>query len=267
MCAWWRLLRDDFPVLSVVARRLFALPCSSSAVERMFSTFGRVHTKIRNRMGIATAEKLAACYGGLQAEMRNSRRAPGPKRKERPVDEGRDSLSEKEESEASNGTSDDEDEQLREEDVWRESGPGMQKPSSDEERENDEHEKNKAPVPAAPSDTWEGTEEEEDQTEERVDLEDEDDAMLNGDGPAAALAVTANSASAKKARVPRKDHERTPSSGGESADVGSELSAAGSWTTRLEYNYRIPSTREFHTKNPTKITEVRTKNRSDRLST
>ncbi|KAF0288517.1 Mediator of RNA polymerase II transcription subunit 20 [Amphibalanus amphitrite] len=52
--------------LGDAAMSLLSKPPSSASIERTFSSFGLVQTKLRNRLGHATAEKLVFCYRMLQ---------------------------------------------------------------------------------------------------------------------------------------------------------------------------------------------------------
>lgn len=61
--SWWETLgatvSDEF--LSFV-RRLVTAVTSSASIERVFSTFGLVHSKLRNRLGVEKAGKLVFIY-------------------------------------------------------------------------------------------------------------------------------------------------------------------------------------------------------------
>ena len=48
--------------------QLSSLPASSASVERVFSTFGYVHTKLRNRLGNEKTEKLVRCNRMLKGK-------------------------------------------------------------------------------------------------------------------------------------------------------------------------------------------------------
>ena len=48
--------------------QLSSLPASSASVERVFSTFGYVHTKLRNRLGNDKTEKLVRCNRMLKGK-------------------------------------------------------------------------------------------------------------------------------------------------------------------------------------------------------
>ena len=42
--------------------QLHSAVASSASIERIFSTYGHVNTKLRNKMGMAKTEKLVFCY-------------------------------------------------------------------------------------------------------------------------------------------------------------------------------------------------------------
>lgn len=46
---------------------LFSCPSSSASLERIFSTYGLVWSKLRNRLGAEKAEKLVKVYRSLKA--------------------------------------------------------------------------------------------------------------------------------------------------------------------------------------------------------
>ena len=67
---WWRILKTKLRSnsLSILNEEvcdfiltICSLPASSASVERTFSTFGTIHTKLRNRLGNKTTEKLVMC--------------------------------------------------------------------------------------------------------------------------------------------------------------------------------------------------------------
>ena len=67
---WWRtvqasknLVSDD---LCNIAIKLLSLPASSASIERIFSNFGIIQTKLRNRLGLEKTAKLVACYRELR---------------------------------------------------------------------------------------------------------------------------------------------------------------------------------------------------------
>lgn len=45
---------------------LLSCPASSASIERIFSNFGLIHSKLRNRLGVNTAAKLVMCYRMLR---------------------------------------------------------------------------------------------------------------------------------------------------------------------------------------------------------
>lgn len=67
---WWKSFKDIFPgVITALdfdlISQLTTAIASSAAVERNFSTFGLVHTKLRNRLGVDRAAKLTFLYRQL----------------------------------------------------------------------------------------------------------------------------------------------------------------------------------------------------------
>ena len=67
--AWWRALStfDEFPEGFVEFMETLCISTASSAgVERVFSSFGLIHNKLRNRLGVDTASKLVFCYRMLR---------------------------------------------------------------------------------------------------------------------------------------------------------------------------------------------------------
>ena len=67
---WWQCVKKttsgEFHELCDYACSLLKLPASSSSIERVFSCFGLVQTKLRNRLGIEKASKLVTCYRHLR---------------------------------------------------------------------------------------------------------------------------------------------------------------------------------------------------------
>ena len=47
---YWVSEGNDWPLLQQVVLRVFSMSCSSAASERNFSTFGFIHTKLRNSL-------------------------------------------------------------------------------------------------------------------------------------------------------------------------------------------------------------------------
>ena len=66
--AWWRAVKgcgvDE--KFSDFANNLLSCPASSASIERIFSNFAFVHTKVRNRLGIEKASNLVFCYRMLR---------------------------------------------------------------------------------------------------------------------------------------------------------------------------------------------------------
>lgn len=66
---WWRTMQRKVKVLeplATLAIKLNSLPASSAAIERVFSGFSLIQTKLRNRLAIAKMAKLAVCYRNLR---------------------------------------------------------------------------------------------------------------------------------------------------------------------------------------------------------
>ncbi|KAJ1337100.1 hypothetical protein BSLG_006860 [Batrachochytrium salamandrivorans] len=55
---YWVSDGNDWPVLQQVALRVFSMACSTVASERNFSTFGFIHTKLRNSLTEDNVRKL-----------------------------------------------------------------------------------------------------------------------------------------------------------------------------------------------------------------
>ncbi len=61
--AWWLSMSEQIhPELSLLVRSLFSAVASSAGVERVFSTFGFIHSDVRNRLGVDKAAKLSFIY-------------------------------------------------------------------------------------------------------------------------------------------------------------------------------------------------------------
>lgn len=63
---WWKSLRAvnaNLPEGFIeLATQLHDSPASSASIERIFSSFGYIHSKIRNRLGVDKTAKLVFCY-------------------------------------------------------------------------------------------------------------------------------------------------------------------------------------------------------------
>ena len=68
-CSWWRALKGniDISVIEDICGLLNGV-ASSASVERIFSTFGLVHSKLRNRLGIEKAGKLVFLHKVLNKD-------------------------------------------------------------------------------------------------------------------------------------------------------------------------------------------------------
>lgn len=68
---WWASLNRSSAVnedLCNVAVNLLKMPSSSASIERVFSNFGLIQTKLRNRLGLQKASKLVFCYCYLRGK-------------------------------------------------------------------------------------------------------------------------------------------------------------------------------------------------------
>jgi hypothetical protein len=60
---WWRLYEEDYPTLSLLARRVLCVQATSAPSERLFSTSGCTFGKLRASLSPDTAEELIFCQG------------------------------------------------------------------------------------------------------------------------------------------------------------------------------------------------------------
>ena len=65
---WWQMHSAKYPVLSRMARDLFAAPASTVASESAFSTSGRVISDYRSRLTSKNVEALICLQDWLRAE-------------------------------------------------------------------------------------------------------------------------------------------------------------------------------------------------------
>lgn len=69
---WWTSVSNCkcrvSPALILTAIKLLSLPSSSAAIERVFSNFGQIQSKLRNQLGLDKAAKLVACYRQLRGK-------------------------------------------------------------------------------------------------------------------------------------------------------------------------------------------------------
>ena len=68
---WWRAANPPVTVMNLVASLLTAIN-SSASIERVFSTFGLVHSKVRNKLGVDKAGKLVFIYRMLNTVPANA---------------------------------------------------------------------------------------------------------------------------------------------------------------------------------------------------
>ena len=63
---WWQYHGSAFPTLQSLAFKLFGQPCSSSCVERNWSTYKIIHSLKRNKMAPARTEDLVYVHSNLR---------------------------------------------------------------------------------------------------------------------------------------------------------------------------------------------------------
>lgn len=59
---YWKLAKSGHPSLAELAQEHTHVPASSASLERLFSNWGYVHDKVRNRLTIDKSEKLIYIY-------------------------------------------------------------------------------------------------------------------------------------------------------------------------------------------------------------
>lgn len=65
---WWMMHSTKYPVLSRIARDVFAAPASTVASESAFSTTGRTVSEYRSRLTSKNVEALVCLQDWLRAE-------------------------------------------------------------------------------------------------------------------------------------------------------------------------------------------------------
>ncbi|MCO5574173.1 hypothetical protein L7F22_027955 [Adiantum nelumboides] len=63
---WWEDYGADVPQLQSLAIKILSHVCSLSAIERLWSTFGHIHSKKRNRLGVQKANDLVFVNANLR---------------------------------------------------------------------------------------------------------------------------------------------------------------------------------------------------------
>lgn len=63
--AWWRSLKCLDPIVIQLVQQLHTAVSSSANIERLFSSYGLVHSKLRNRLGNDKAAKLVSVFKEL----------------------------------------------------------------------------------------------------------------------------------------------------------------------------------------------------------
>lgn len=64
---YWALINLVHPELAKLGMSFTHVPASSAALERLFSQWGYVHDRIRNRLTLQKSEKLAYIYHSHQS--------------------------------------------------------------------------------------------------------------------------------------------------------------------------------------------------------
>jgi hypothetical protein len=59
-------MKGRYPVLSDVAIRILSIPATSASSERNWSTFGFIHSKLRNRLHEKRVEKIVYIFWNLR---------------------------------------------------------------------------------------------------------------------------------------------------------------------------------------------------------
>ena len=74
--AWWKSIgTEKFPILYNLAIRVYSIPTSSAASERIWSTYDFVHSKRRNRLGAKKSSDLVYVYANAAIEARENKDA------------------------------------------------------------------------------------------------------------------------------------------------------------------------------------------------
>jgi hypothetical protein len=63
---WWRAQSPNLPLLAEIARKILAIPASSSSSERVFSSGGNVVTTQRMNLDPSTVERLVYIHDNYQ---------------------------------------------------------------------------------------------------------------------------------------------------------------------------------------------------------
>jgi hypothetical protein len=75
---WWKGngFHESCPELMNLAVKVLSIPASSAGVERIFSSYGHIHNKNRNRFASDHAEQLAFIYHNLRMEDDHKKKRP-----------------------------------------------------------------------------------------------------------------------------------------------------------------------------------------------
>ncbi|EXX61861.1 hypothetical protein RirG_167190 [Rhizophagus irregularis DAOM 197198w] len=63
---WWNLMKGRYPILSDIAIQILFIPATSAASERNWSTFGFIHSKLRNKLHKKRVEKIVYMFWNLR---------------------------------------------------------------------------------------------------------------------------------------------------------------------------------------------------------
>ena len=63
---WWTLVARRYPILSAIARQVLSIPSTSAASEQNWSSFGFIHSKLRNRLDNSKVEKCVYLYWNMR---------------------------------------------------------------------------------------------------------------------------------------------------------------------------------------------------------
>ena len=70
---WWTFVKRTCKLVNMKLRDLaivlVCFPSRSASIERIFSNFGAIQTKLHNRLGLEKAAKLVTCYRELHGSM------------------------------------------------------------------------------------------------------------------------------------------------------------------------------------------------------
>ena len=68
---FWYIAEQEAPRLSQLALKLNGIPASSADIERLFSNWGFIHNRLRNRLSSTTSKKLLDIYYFLRQKVKH----------------------------------------------------------------------------------------------------------------------------------------------------------------------------------------------------